>query len=104
MDDLQGLPDIKGTLTGTWNDDAAIETVYDVSFRPMEPFTAVANRLFYGMVQPSYGVGPVMMQFWSRPITDRRVARRISRETGMKFTKHGAEYRFRGQPQKVAHG
>ncbi len=83
-----------GEITGFWD-----ATEPDVTFTPTGPFRRVANRLFYGPVSNSWDGGVRMLQFWTQPITDRRVARRISRQTGMHFTKRGHEYRFSGEPR-----
>lgn len=71
----------------------------DVSFKPLGPIQHVGRHVFWMDAEMSVGgsllPGPRRVVLYNRPITDRRIARRISRRTGWTFRKHNREFKFR---------
>lgn len=75
-------------------------TKMELTMKVMGPIRFVANRMYYMEVQIQGGYGTSMLQVWKADIFDRRVARRIARRTGMKFTAQlDGRFKFRGNPK-----
>ncbi len=84
------------TLSGKWDDEETPTNEYSFSMLPSSVAAKYSNTFVtFKALMPDGAVGDWQMWF---PIRDRRLARRIARREGMRFSKVGRQYVMRKKP------
>jgi len=94
---LRGLRNETFKLPIVWKTEPSTqEEMVEITMIRVGTWKTVGKHLSYGKISLAGRTSPMML-YW-HPITDRRLARRISRKTSMRFSRRNNEYVFRGTP------